>query len=377
MLLPLSLTLSLRGAAAFLAPPTGRAAFQLAAQCRAHSTNAVRVAGTPTKKGLVRGLALLLGGTATGMGLQLRTPSRDESRGVQCEAGAVDPGAGVSHRIGNVNELSGGLVTTEHFFSVPLRHGDPTSPSIEVFVRELGLTTHKGKRPPALLFLQGGPGFPAGRPLSPDSGWVKRALQDHSVFLLDQRGTGRSTAVTWQSLAALADPDAQAEYVACMRADAIVRDCEVIRKTMLEPGEQWTVLGQSFGGFCVMAYLSLAPEGLKRALITGGLPPVTPGCSAEEVYRHTYKRAADRSMRFYQRFPQHVQTVREIASVLEAAPVPLPVHACTRMHTHAHTHTRTHTHTHTHTQVPLPDGGVLTSRRFQQLGLCLASGSGY
>ena len=98
-----------------------------------------------------------------------------------------------------------------------------------------------------------------------------------------------------------------------------------------------------------MAYLSLAPEGLKRALITGGLPPVTPGCSAEEVYRHTYKRAADRSMRFYQRFPQHVQTVREIASVLEAAPVPLPVHACTRMHTHTNTHTRTHTHAHTHT----------------------------
>ena len=41
-----------------------------------------------------------------------------------------------------------------------------------------------------LVFLQGGPGFAAGRPVSAESGWIKRALQDHRVFLLDQRGTG-------------------------------------------------------------------------------------------------------------------------------------------------------------------------------------------
>ena len=27
-----------------------------------------------------------------------------------------------------------------------------------------------------------------------------------------------------------------------------------------------------------------------------------------QVYRHTYKRASERSRRFYQRYPQHVQT---------------------------------------------------------------------
>ena len=41
-----------------------------------------------------------------------------------------------------------------------------------------------------LIFLQGGPGFAAGRPVSAESGWIKRALQDYRVFLLDQRGTG-------------------------------------------------------------------------------------------------------------------------------------------------------------------------------------------
>ena len=36
-------------------------------------------------------------------------------------------------------------------------------------------------------------------------------------------GTGRSTAVTWESLAALGGADEQANYVACMRADSIVK----------------------------------------------------------------------------------------------------------------------------------------------------------
>ena len=31
------------------------------------------------------------------------------------------------------------------------------------------------------------------------------------------------------------------------------------------------MLGQSFGGFCAMTYLSFAPEGLREAFITGGL----------------------------------------------------------------------------------------------------------
>ena len=46
-----------------------------------------------------------------------------------------------------------------------------------------------------------------------------------------------------------------------------MRDAEWIR---LELGvDRWSVLGQSFGGFCVTAYLSIAPDGLREALITG------------------------------------------------------------------------------------------------------------
>ena len=51
-----------------------------------------------------------------------------------------------------------------------------------------------------------------------------------------------------------------------------MRDAERIRREL--GVERWSVLGQSFGGLCVMTYLSLAPEGLREAFVTGGLPPI-------------------------------------------------------------------------------------------------------
>ena len=42
----------------------------------------------------------------------------------------------------------------------------------------------------------------------------------------------------------------QAEYLTHFRADSIVRDAELIRHQL--GIERWTVLGQSFGGFCVV-----------------------------------------------------------------------------------------------------------------------------
>lgn len=58
-----------------------------------------------------------------------------------------------------------------------------------------------------------------------------------------------------------------------------VRDCEAIRKTLLghkeDPEDQkWSILGQSFGGFCALNYLSFFPQGLKEVFLTGGLAPL-------------------------------------------------------------------------------------------------------
>jgi pimeloyl-ACP methyl ester carboxylesterase len=216
-----------------------------------------------------------------------------------------------------VSVATPGLVLVEHEFDVPLDHARPDAEQITVFVREVA--DPDGRERPFLLFLQGGPGNEAPRPNRHPStpGWLDRALQDYRVLMLDQRGTGRSTPIgALQGLTA----EEQAERLTHFRADAIVRDAEAIRRAM--GVERWSVLGQSFGGFCATTYLSLAPEGLREAFITGGLPPLRR--SADDVYRATYARTLERNRRYYERYPADRDRVRDLHRRLEAGDVRLP-----------------------------------------------------
>ena len=211
-----------------------------------------------------------------------------------------------------------GLVLVEHEFEVPLDHATPGGERIGVFAREVA--DPDGRDRPFLVFLQGGPGFEAPRPTrNPSSpGWLDRALREFRVLMLDQRGTGRSTPFG----GALADrtPAEQAEYLTHFRADAIVHDAEHIRRAL--GVERWSVLGQSFGGFCATTYLSLAPEGLREAFITGGLPPVDR--PVDDAYRATYARMLDRNRRHYERYPDDRVRVRALLERLDDDPVRLP-----------------------------------------------------
>ena len=210
-----------------------------------------------------------------------------------------------------------GLVIAEHTFEVPLVHGGDDPRAIEVFAREVA--DPDGTDRPLLVFFQGGPGFeatrPTGRPRAP--GWVDRALADYRVLLLDQRGTGRSTPVG--GLDGLT-PAQQAEYLTHFRADSIVNDAEHIRSAL--GIERWSVLGQSFGGFCVTAYLSIAPEGLREALITGGVPPLRR--PVDEIYARTYERVLERNRRYYARYPADRDRVRRLRARIEEGGVRLP-----------------------------------------------------
>jgi pimeloyl-ACP methyl ester carboxylesterase len=91
---------------------------------------------------------------------------------------------------------------------------------------------------------------------------MKRALTEYRVLLLDQRGTGRSTPVGPEIPGATAAD--QAEYLTQFRADSIVHDAEAIRREL--GVDRWSLLGQSFGGFTSLTYLSFAPEGLREAM---------------------------------------------------------------------------------------------------------------
>ncbi|MET7703241.1 alpha/beta fold hydrolase [Streptomyces sp. NPDC005485] len=205
-----------------------------------------------------------------------------------------------------------GVVLTDRHFGVPLDHGNPSGEQIELYAREVVASEKAGADLPWLVYLQGGPGFGANRFVGKPA-WLGRALKEYRVLLLDQRGTGHSTPANRQTLPLRGGPRAQADYLTHFRADSIVRDCEAIRPA-LTGGAPWTVLGQSFGGFCTVNYLSTAPEGLRAAVITGGLPSLD--AHADEVYRAAYPRIERKVAAHYARYPQDVERARQIAEYL-------------------------------------------------------------
>jgi pimeloyl-ACP methyl ester carboxylesterase len=239
-----------------------------------------------------------------------------------------------------------GLHVVEHEFDIPLEHAKPDGERIVVFAREVA-DLDGGDRP-LLLFLQGGPGHEAARPTRNPSApaWLDRALRDFRVLMLDQRGTGRSTPIG--TLPGLT-PAEQAQRLTHFRADAIIRDAEWIRREL--GVERWSVLGQSFGGMCVVSYLSLAPDGLREAFITGGLPPF--GNHIDDVYRATYTSTLEAGRRHYERYPADRTRVLALHERL-AGPASAEPHV--RVAGDAHDPLR------------LPSGDRLTPRRLRQLG---------
>ena len=219
----------------------------------------------------------------------------------------------------------------DHTFDLPLDHDRPDGERITVYAREV--TTDPDR--PWLLYLNGGPGFPAARPLGHE-GWLRRALADYRVLLLDQRGTGRSTPVTRRVAVARG-----AAYLTHFRADSIVRDAEAIRHALGAP--PWTVLGQSFGGFCTVTYLSFAPSGLRAAMTTGGLPGVR--TDAVGAYRTLYPVVAAKNHLHYRAYPGDIEQARRVASRLTS-------------------------------DVRLPNGRRLTVEAFQSVGTLLGTRDG-
>ena len=213
-----------------------------------------------------------------------------------------------------------GAILNDLEFTVPLDHAQPGGAKIELFAREVVAADRIASDLPWLLFLQGGPGFGALRPAGRES-WLDRALQDYRVLLLDQRGTGRSSPANRQTLALHATAREQAEYLSHFRADSIVADAELIRREMTG-GRPWSVLGQSFGGFCAVTYLSYAPEGLREAFITGGLPGLH--TTPDDLYRATYPMVATKNLAHYERYPQDVARAKQVARHLAGNATLLP-----------------------------------------------------
>lgn len=205
--------------------------------------------------------------------------------------------------------------------------------------------------PKVMAYLQGGPGFPCSVPTS-NASFTKVLLErGYQIVYYDQRGTGLSTPIDAELLLRRAEGAEPAkatasllEYILHFRADSIVRDMEVIRELLLGPLRTWLLLGQSYGGFCCFTYLSMFPSALSEVFVTGGIPPI--GHLPDDVYRQTYQRTKERNVHFYSKYPQDVVRVKAIARYLQA------------------------------NRVVLPNGGILSVERFQQLGLRFGGSGG-
>lgn len=232
------------------------------------------------------------------------------------------------------------LVVTEREHLLPLDHAGSEGERITVFSRELA--DPEGRERPLLVYFEGGPGFEAPRPIRTGGSppWLDRALKDFRVLMLDQRGTGRSTPVGTELPGT---PAEQAAYLSHFRADSIVADAEAIREEL--GVERWSVLGQSFGGFCALRYLSAAPGSLREVLFTGGVPPV--GTPVDDVYRATFARMRERGARYFRRYPEDRE---RLLALLDHAAQGL---------------------------VRLPDGDPLTPGRVRQLGHALGMSDGF
>lgn len=65
-----------------------------------------------------------------------------------------------------------------------------------------------------------------------------------------------------------------------------------------------------------MTYLSFAPQGLKQVLLTGGIPPIGNGCTADIVYRACFEQIVCQNEKYYKRYPQDTEIVREVVKYL-------------------------------------------------------------
>lgn len=234
------------------------------------------------------------------------------------------------------------LAIDDHTITVPLVWGDDSDPRT-IDVHASVVTREGGEDLPYLVFLQGGPGNEAPRvfhaPSSPSL--LDVALQHYRVVMLDQRGTGKSSPISDEVL--VLGADVVAEHLTHLRADAIVRDCEAMREHL--GVRTWNSLGQSFGGFTTLAYLSRYSDSLDRVLMTGGLSAV--GRHPDDVYALTYDKMRDASLAYWRRFPEQRAAMRRLSDLAAAG------------------------------RITLPDGEVVSVSRLRSIGALLGSDHGW
>lgn len=89
-----------------------------------------------------------------------------------------------------------------------------------------------------------------------------------------------------------------------------------------EDKKKWSILGQSFGGFCAVNYLSRFPEGLQEVFTAGGLPPLVR--DPYLVYHKLFRKVKQRNRAYYQKYSEDIHRVKDIVRYIQKENVRLP-----------------------------------------------------
>ncbi|KPI45473.1 Proline iminopeptidase [Cyphellophora attinorum] len=250
------------------------------------------------------------------------------------------------------------LLINESFYSVPFDHFEPDGRQLRIFCRTAEpfakavnpSDEKKDSQLPLITYIQGGPGFGCAHPASMPATEILLA-KGYKMVYIDHRGMGLSNTVTAATLQKEGDDAAQAEYLTHFRAPYAVCDLEAIRMAMTaeypENARQWSIMGQSYGGFVSTSYLSMYPGGLRESFIFGGLPPVSDR-SPDNVIRRFIPKLKQRNNLYYEKFAGDVSRLAAIVSYLKK-----------------------------HDGVSMPDGGVLSPGRLLEMGIGLGMSEGF
>lgn len=151
----------------------------------------------------------------------------------------------------------------------------------------------------------------------------------YSVLYVDYRGCGESsrfssrayrketTELSAHPSQTLENDRKKASIISKFCQDNIVRDLEAIRlciSALAGKPIKWTILGQSYGGYISLSYLSMYPKGLEEVFITGGLPPC--GMELEEYFRTEYRDIVAKNRAWYAEYPDGDALVRRILRLI-------------------------------------------------------------
>lgn len=203
-------------------------------------------------------------------------------------------------------------------FNAPLDYHHKQSEKIAIYGRLFFTEANRDSQ--VFIYLQGGPGFQCSANLHTSAPFVE-LLKTHRVFLLDQRGTGKSSRISYLKAKSFTSPKRLADYLTHFRADSIVKDAELARKKLNI--KKWFLVGQSWGGFISYHYICAFPQSIKGVMLFGGVPPVVAD-NPKAVYQALNPILIARNQELYHTYPALKKTVNQVRKVIESGVVQYP-----------------------------------------------------